>query len=109
MLLSYTTFLIMRIIIKAYYRINHSLIILIVLEALSLLAFFALILLNSNGYLSPVIFFVYIVLAVCEASMGLCLLIRLARSSGNDLLPISIFKLIKLKTFKVFNGLKILV
>lgn len=88
---------------KIILSLNHSLLILLRLEIASICTLMALTLSHTITPCSTFIFTV-ITLAVCEARFGLSLLIRYARSQGSELLPLYSLKLIKLKTFKVFNA-----
>ncbi len=90
--------------LKFAFRKSHILLMLLTLEFITLLTFlcvrFRLFQLSSSIYF----IFCFLTLAVCEARLGLCILVNLGRGKGNDLLPFYIFKLIKLKTFKVLNA-----
>lgn len=80
---------------------SHLLKILLLLEAMSLTIVISASLAAVS--LFPFIYFLFIILTfiVCEAALGLGLLITVSRNSGGELISISLFKLNKLQTFKV--------
>ena len=88
-------------ILKISLSSNHALLILLRLEIISISCLIALALSHVLAP-SPLFIFTVMTLAVCEARLGLSLLVRHARRSGSELVPFFILKLSKLKTFKVF-------
>ena len=81
---------------------SHTLLVLLILEFFMLLFLLLLLSLKSSFFSRSNLVLTFFTLAVCEASLGLGLLISVSRKYGSQLLvSLLAFKLKKLSTFKV--------
>lgn len=90
------------IILKIVKTQKRALMLLLRLELLTLVAVLLLRLSLGSLTSSPTILFLLFTLAVCEARIGIGLLVNRARKSGREQLLFYPLKLIKLKAFKAF-------
>jgi NADH:ubiquinone oxidoreductase subunit K len=95
-------------ILKFIFAQSNILILLLSLELITLAVILFLFAATLSSRLARNVFFRIFTLAVCEARLGLRLLIKSARSSGKTYLNYFILKLNKLITFKVINTLALL-
>nr|YP_009019480.1 NADH dehydrogenase subunit 4L [Amphiascoides atopus]AHB52763.1 NADH dehydrogenase subunit 4L [Amphiascoides atopus] len=72
--------------VKFFYHSKNLLMLLLSLEMGSVMILLSILTLMSTSLLSPSLILLFLVLIVCEASLGLSLLVRLGRISGNELL-----------------------
>lgn len=90
------------IIIKIFEIQKSSILLLLSLELISIMS---ILFIRYNFFkvsVTPAILFLLFTLIVCEASLGLRLLIQSSRKSGSRLLSLYYLKLNKLKAFKAF-------